>query len=292
MKLPVFLVAGLLVGGGLRLVWPRSDPANSPEISRANVRANEEPQASDRSEPMARPPQPTEKSSLVRSILQSVGLVPPAGPPKDQPSWLLVPPAEAALLRNTEYVEASIVATEFQVDEQCAPLFVQLGLSPEQEDSFRHLLAEMVYARHEITALSKIERREKPAAVKEMLADSDEAYRERIKRFLGPDRFAQFETYFDSHAERAELKKAFARVSALSEPLTPSQRDALVLERYRRKHGLEPSPSRVPLSPAQQAVFDEWRADETAQAKVRELLGGQTPRTSRALYSRATEGNP
>ena len=278
MKLPVFLLGGVLAGAALRLLWPATGlAAEGTSATRGSAdkgaRASAEKTRPRGAAAPEKPRFPPDVAKRAEAIVRGVGLS-PKGPGDPESSWLYVAPRENALLKSDEYVEASIVMTEDWVDGQCAPQFMQLGLRPEQEDKLRRLLAEMKFAHHEIKVLAEVDPRHPEAGqIQEMHRASDEAHRSRIEALLGPERFGRFEAFFDSVQERHELDSAFKRVSALADPLTPAQRDALVAARQAAKKGL-PSDQNLAtlLNPAQLAAFTEWQADETAQTKLNELL--------------------
>ncbi|HUR58773.1 MAG TPA: hypothetical protein VM029_13760 [Opitutaceae bacterium] len=277
MKLPVYLLGGVLAGTALRLLWPAlelptdgsSPPSADDKVTRASG-GKTRPHGSPAPEESRFPPDVAKRAD---GILRGIGLS-PKGPGDPESSWLYVAPRENVLLKSDEYVEASIVMKEDWVDGQCAPLFVQLGLRPDQEDKLRRLLAEMNFAHHEIKVLSAADPRHPEAGqIQQMHRASDESHRGRIEALLGPEKFVRFEAYFDSLPERRELDAAFKRVSAFADPLTPAQRDALVAARQATKKGVSSHLDLATvLNPAQLAVFAEWQADETAEAKLNGLL--------------------
>lgn len=283
MKFPVFLLAGLATGVGVRLLWPdpgASEAATAREVASSSPKAKSQPLATTKRESGVAAEGPVTTDTRLRerakAILREVGLSPSDDSPSSAASMPEVSALESTLLKSNEYVEASIIATEPLVDEQCAPLFVQLGLSATKEDQLRRLLAEMVFAVHEISALASTEADRRTALVPlaevtAMQATSDEAYRQRIRTLLGPDDFARLEAYFDTLQARYELQNAFRRVSMLTDPLTPAQREGLVAQRHAAKTGAVAPTQTVLLTPAQQAIVADWQADEAAQAKLAQL---------------------
>lgn len=277
MKPPAFLLAGLVAGAALRLLWP--EPDGSANATGEMPFAKKTSAATARRSAKARtgsnaPADPAEKTrEQIREKLRQIGLSPKEYDAAPAPSWLYVGPPESALLKSEEYVEASILLGEYAVDEQCAALFAQLKLTPENEARLRRTLAEMVFSRHEISALAEVDPKNKPPEqVRQMVAASDEAHRQRIREQLGAGDFARFEAYFESLQERYDLRNGFQRVGMMAEPLTPAQRDALVAARHAAKNG-PPPPQDVAalLTPAQQAAFAEWEVDEAAKRALAEL---------------------
>lgn len=276
MKPSAFLIAGLIAGAALRLLWPEPDASASAigETSGKTTGA-----ASARRNAKARigskaPDTPAEKArEQIRGKPRELGLSPKEHDAAPEPSWLYVGPPEATLLKSEEYVEASIVLGEYAVDDQCAPLFAQLTLTPENEARLRRTLAEMVFARHEISALAEVDPKSKSVErVREMVAASDEDYRQRLREQLGAQDFARFEAYFETLQERHALRDGFRRVAMLAEPLTPAQRDALVAARHAAKNGGNPPIAiAAVLTPAQQAAFAEWEVDQLALGALGKL---------------------
>lgn len=283
MRFAMLFVAGLVVGASLRLVSP-PDAAESPAPAPGNISRAGTPPGSENDSAQtdaapvttavaAKPHSATDPTSLVSAILRDARLEPLKPGAPAEPSWLYVRPPESALLRSNDYVEASIVAAESVVDEQCAPLFLQLALPPETEDELRRVLAEMVFARREINALAAVDpRRPPPEQVRGMIATSDESFRQRLEAKLGPAGFARFEAFFDSLPARAELGDGFLRVAALAEPFTAAQREALVAAR-RGAPSLDALSVPAELTDSQRAAFAQWQLDRLALAKLDELRG-------------------
>lgn len=280
-KVPALLLAGALAGAALRLLWLGS-PSSVAGVAGAGSPARAGQKATGKSAAThtgtaLRTDAEAGARERVKKKLRQLGLVPRDDSAAPAPSWLYVGAPEGVLLKSEEYVEASIGATEATVDEQCGPLFAQLGLAPERADRLRRTLAEMVFARHEIAVLADADgrrSRDKPLGrVQEMVAASDEEHRRRIQEQLGGQDFARFEAYFETLQERFDLRNGFMRVAMLAEPLTPTQRDTLVAARHAAKNG-RPAPVDISalLTPAQHAVFAEWQVDELAQRKLAELV--------------------
>lgn len=292
MRLVFPLFAGLAAGAAIRLLWPLTDrlieAAEKPSPARRSAADRAAMRRADPDRPSGAPGA-NSRSPEIAALLRDLDLVPLKAGVRAEPSWLYVNPSLATLLRSEAFVEASITVAEAAVDEQCAPLFVQLALPPEREDQLRRVLAEMVFARNEITTLAGVDpKKPTPAQVQEIRATSDEQHRQRIAALLGPEGFARFESYFDTLPARADLRDAFLRVAALAGPLTPVQRDALVAAHHAAQAGGPPprDPATV-LSPAQQAVFSQWQIDHVAQRKVQDLLGHPPATRVTALYTRA-----
>src|SRR5687767_760248 len=132
MKLPVFLLGGVLTGAALRLLWPADVAADGITFRSASSKAARESAAKTRTRNNPEPDRPRIAPELAKradAILRGIGLS-PKKPGDPESSWLYVPPRENVLLKSDEYVEASIALAEDWVDGQCAPLFVQLGLRP------------------------------------------------------------------------------------------------------------------------------------------------------------------
>lgn len=283
------LLAGLVLGVAIRLLWPLTDRAlDAAERPKAGRRGDRNVAARPAESNAPHASLSSSVATAAEAVFREADLV-RAKTKTPEPSWLYVFPPRSALLRSETYVEASIAITEGEIDERCAALFVQLGLPPAREDQLRRALAEMVFARKEITTLAEVDpKRPTPARVQEMIDASDEQHRQRIQGLLGREAFARFENYFDSIGAREELRGAFLRCAAFAEPLTPQQRDLLVAARHATSQGQSPrTDSATFLSPAQQAAFAQWQIDQVAQQKMGELLG-RAPRRFDAppIYTR------
>jgi hypothetical protein len=268
-KSPAFLLAGVVAGAALRLLWPEPGASES-SLAASGTEARPGAKKSRPTKLRANSAGPAktadEAEERMKEKLRELGLSPRESDTAPAPSWLYISPPENMLLKSADYVEASIVATEYTVDEQCAPLFAQLRMTPENEARLRRTLAEMVFARHEISALAGADPKSQPLErVREMVAASDEDYRRRLREQLGAPDFARFEAYFATLPEREALRAGFQRVGMLAEPLTPAQRDVIVAARVEAKKGGNASLAIASaLTPAQQAAFAQWEIDQLA----------------------------
>jgi RNA polymerase sigma factor (sigma-70 family) len=296
-SLALFFAGGLLMGGAASLALPEdaitgTEPTMTAKVLWSSGITPVVTKLRALSQPGPAAPNPPGQLPEIESILREVGLHAANLDSGPAPSWLYVGAPKAYLLKSKDYIELSITAFEGQVDEACAPLFVQLRLAPETISNLRRAMAEMLQARVEIAALAET-RDPKPTRVElvRMLDTSDDEYRQRIHALLGDDRFGRFEAYFDSQPTRQNMAGIFADIALRTSPLTPEQRDAMVAAFHAEVTGQSPMPLPADLlSPDQTVLFENWARDflpmqQNSRATELKLQQAQNlPPTRRPIY--------
>jgi hypothetical protein len=113
------------------------------------------------------------------------------------------------------------------MDQMYAPLLKRLNLSADEAAQFKDMLSEnMMSAAEKATALFGASATNRAELTGGMAAD-EKAFEERIKTFLGEDRFAKFKEYQETVADRTQLNQ-FKQQSPGDYPLTDVQTEQLL----------------------------------------------------------------
>jgi hypothetical protein len=109
-----------------------------------------------------------------------------------------------------------------------SPLVKQLGLTPEEADQFKNLLADNIVKSSE-KAFSMFDgglSTNKAELIKAMTAEQ-KSFDEQVKAFLGDDRFAQYKDYQETVGDRTQLNM-FKQQTGGDNPLSDQQTEQLL----------------------------------------------------------------
>lgn len=115
------------------------------------------------------------------------------------------------------------------LDQLYGPLTKQMGLSPEESEQFKNLLADnLVKSTEQATALlggeSSTNRAEKMAR----LAAEQKGFDEQVRTFLGETRYAQYQDYQQTVGERSQLNQFRQQFAVGENALTDQQTEQLL----------------------------------------------------------------
>ncbi len=136
-----------------------------------------------------------------------------------------------ALMNDPQFAKLMALQQKAMVDSRYAPLFKQLALTPAQLQQFQNLLAEKQSAARDVLAAAAqqgLNFRTDRAEVSQLISQSNSEIDSQIQSTLGPDAFAQYQTYEQTLPQRNTVTQLQQSLSYTSTPLTDAQANQLV----------------------------------------------------------------
>lgn len=177
------------------------------------------------------------------------------------------------------------------------PLIKRLGLTPEEGDQFKDLLADnMMKSTEKATSLmggSSTNR----AAMAGVLAEEQKAFEEQIRGFLGESRYAQYQDYQQTVGERTQLTQFQQQFAGSENALTDPQTEQLLQFMKEEKQHVAAATGQPPPGPAQDAANLEamlagdgleklMQSQETVNQRVYDRAAGVLTETQLAAFGK------
>ena len=136
----------------------------------------------------------------------------------------------AELLANPEIASLLLSQRKAMLDTRYAALFKQLGLTPEETEKLKTLLAERQMGRMETGAVARAEgvSRSDGDTMRDLMKQSDQESDAQLQALLGPDRYNTLKTYEQTATQRSQVSQFATRLSYTAAPLQQYQSDAMV----------------------------------------------------------------
>jgi hypothetical protein len=211
-----------------------------------------------------------------------------------------------AMMNDPHFVKLMELQQRARLDNSYGPLFKQLtqqlNLSPAQLAAFQNLLVEKQSAARDVLMAARdqgLDPRTDRAEIAQLVAQSNAEVDSQIQSTLGPDGFAQYQSYEQTLPERNTVSRLQQSLSYTSAPLTDSQSQQLIqlLAANAPNNNSNPtslrallgSGSNAPitdtaitqasgfLSPDQVAALKNQQATQKARADLARSLFGTTP---------------
>jgi hypothetical protein len=149
------------------------------------------------------------------------------------------------------------------------PLVKSLGMTPEEGEKFKDLLAESAMNLTEKASSLFGGTKTNSTEAVERLGAEQKGFEQAVREFLGEDRYAQYQEYQQTVGERALLEQFRQQTAGSDHPLTPQQTDALLAVMKEEKQNL---PAMAGLGGAQnsgnvQALFSEEQTQKLLEAQ-------------------------
>ena len=136
----------------------------------------------------------------------------------------------AELLADPEVASLMLSQRKATLDSRYAALFKQLGLSPEETEKLKTLLAERQMSRLETGVVARSEGvgRDDRSTMRDLMQQSDADSDAQLQALLGPDRYNTLKTYEQTATQRSEVSDFATRLSYTATPLQDYQSSAMV----------------------------------------------------------------
>lgn len=125
------------------------------------------------------------------------------------------------------------------LDQLYSPLVRQLGLSPEEAERFKDLVADnMIKGMERGTSLLGSESSTNRAAMLGKLAEEQKSFEEQVRGLLGESRYAQYQDYQQTVGERTQLSQFRQQFAGGENSLTDQQTEQLLAFMKEEKHAV------------------------------------------------------
>jgi hypothetical protein len=240
------------------------------ELQLANERAEEQQRELLRllSQPAAAPPpKPVEPQTL-----QTSGGEPPAPAAKRGQESGGMGKFLSQLMEDPDTKKLIYQQQRMMMDQLYGPLIKQMGLTPEEAERFKNMLADdMMRGTERASALLGGSESDRKELLSQMAAEQKSS-EEKIQEFLGDGLFAQYKEYQQTLAERTQLNMLRQQSAGSEHPLSDAQTEQLLLLMSEEKRNVaaatgKPFPGVNQSSDQFEAMLSEDRAEALFQAQ-------------------------
>lgn len=186
------------------------------------------------------------------------------------------------MMENPEMRKMIEAQQKVMVDMMYAPLLKQLNLSPEESDKLKSMLLEQQMGSvSKVGALMDPSKKEEQAAATKDIADQQKEFQDKIKEFLGEDRYNQYHDYTSTMGERMLLNQ-FAQTGNIK----PEQNEALLqIMKEEKEAAAAINPDRAANDPSKGMKLLE--SDELAEQafKQQEAINAKVLERARGILS-------
>ena len=136
-----------------------------------------------------------------------------------------------ALMNNPQFAKLMATQQKAALDNRYAPLFKDLALTPAQLDQFKSLLLEKQNAMRDVMLSARdqgLNPRTDRDAINQLIQQSNADVDSQIQSTLGPQGFAQYQTYEQTLPQRNTVTQLQQSLSYTSTPLNDTQANQLI----------------------------------------------------------------